>query len=109
MLLRQALSASVCNVKQAQGSHAACIMLFSFVTYDKRSRAQTYQAQSAIFQNPFFCVLSYLHTESMPLAKVLLFGSLHVWYFMYLWFIILRFLPLLLCLNIMSAEDKDKY
>lgn len=38
MLLRGALPASVCNVKQAQGSHAACIMLSSFVTYDKRSR-----------------------------------------------------------------------
>lgn len=96
MLLREALSASVCNVKQAQGSRAACIMLSSFVTDDKHSWAQTYQAQSAIFQNPFFCVLSYLHTESMLLAKVLLFGSLHVGHFMYLWYIILRFLPLLL-------------
>lgn len=38
MLLRRALSASVCSVEQAQGSHAACIMLSSFVTYDKRSR-----------------------------------------------------------------------
>lgn len=40
MLLRGALSASVCNVEQEQGSHAACIMLSSFVTYDKRSRTK---------------------------------------------------------------------
>lgn len=40
MFVMGALSASICNVKQAQGSHAACIMLSSFVTYDKRSRTR---------------------------------------------------------------------
>lgn len=60
MLLRGALSASVCDVEQAQGSHAACIMLSSFVTYDKRSRTG-HKVQ--FFKSHFFCFVLTTHKK----------------------------------------------
>lgn len=51
-----ALSASDCNVEQAQGSRAACIMLSSFVTYDKRSRTGH---KTQFFKTLFFCCPNY--------------------------------------------------
>ena len=54
------MSASVCSVKQAQGSHAACIMLSSFVTYDKRS-CTGHKVQ--FFKTLFFCGFFFLTTH----------------------------------------------
>lgn len=60
-----ALWESVSSVEQAQAGHAACIMLSSFVAYDKRSRAGRKVQFFTVF---FVCVLVEPQSESVALA-----------------------------------------